>query len=534
MDECFPASDASAIEHTRPKILRILRGLFPRQDAFVADKTDGIFALLAFILGFIFARWVLFSWQGWGVTAFALAYCSVVTLYLWKKGITLNSNGWFWLAAVVLTAVSYSLWTNNGLEPWRSLFLFFGGVYWVICITGLTILGKTSNWLGVDALNGLFFIPFRNYGCQYQSLIFLNSKKSSKGKRVYSIALGLVLAFLVGSVVLPQLMEADSGGFAYLADRFFSGFSGLREKLAELCIYGVLAVPIAAYLFGLVAGSAHKRGCMVINKDALDKVFSSLRRLPAATIYTMLGLLCCLYGVFIASQLPYFFSAFIGERPEGWLVYSEYARSGFFELCRITAINLTVLAAVNLFGEKGCKDGLVLKVLNSLLALLTLLLITTAFSKMVMYIEVYGLSMRRLLPCFFMFLLAIICCGVIVLQKWRFSMVRLTVGVGAVMLCMLCLSDLDSLVVRYNADRYLAGTLSHFDVEILYRAGPAGVDAAIEVYDLSDDAALQAEIKTYLFEQRQLAVSYSGHPWDNYQMAKARQKMAEWYVREKT
>lgn len=179
-------------------------------------------------------------------------------------------------------------------------------------------------------------------------------------------------------------------------------FGGMRKKVVDLFFNGILAIPIAAYLFGLVAGCAHKRGCATFKKDAIQKAISALRVLPTATIYTLLGLLCGLYVVFIASQLPYFFSAFLGERPEGWLVYSQYARSGFFELCHITAINLSVLTVANLLSKKPRRESPPLKILNCLLSLLTLLLIATALSKMAMYIGVYGLSVRRLLPCLFM------------------------------------------------------------------------------------------------------------------------------------
>lgn len=237
--------------------------------------------------------------------------------------------------------------------------------------------------------------------------------------------------------------------------------------------------------------------------------------------------MCSLYVVFIGSQLPYFFSAFAGERPEGWQVYSEYARSGFFELCRIAAINLSVLAAANLLHKKLSRDSLLLKILNSLLALLTLVLIATALSKMAMYIEAYGLSIRRLLPCLFMIFLAVVCGGVAVLQKWQYSIVRLALGVGVVMLCALCLLDPDGLVARYNAERYLSGTLNSFDVAILYRSGPAGVDPALAVYGQTSDQVLRDELKTYLLTQQQQTVQSAGQPGDNLQKARARQKTAE-------
>ncbi|MGI6711906.1 MAG: DUF4153 domain-containing protein [Bacillota bacterium] len=429
----------------------------------------------------------------------------------------------FWLAAVLLTGISYSFWTNNGLEPWRSMFLFFSAVYWVICATGLPLLGETSNWFGLDSINGLFVIPFRNFGCHYRSLAFLGSNKRAQGRQIFSIGLGLVLTLIIAGLVLPLLMEADSGGFSKLTKGFLTYFQGIRQEVFELIENCILAIPIAAYLFGLVAGSAHKRGCSTFIKDRTLKTISVLQVLPMTTVYTLLGLLCSLYVVFIGSQLPYYFSAFVGERPEGWQIYSEYARRGFFELCRIAAINLFVLTTVNLLSKKPNRNSLILKVLNSLLALLTLVLIATALSKMAMYIGAYGLSIRRLLPCFFMIFLSVICGGVIVLQKWHFSIVRLAAGVGVVMICTLCLLDADSFVARYNANRYLSRTLNNFDVAILYQSGPAGVEPAWEVYQKTNDQVLQDKLKTYLLIQNELAAESSGQPGDNLQKARARQ-----------
>lgn len=499
------------------------------KEPFKADRSDGIFALVVFILGFIFARWVLFSWQGWGVALFTLAYCSSVFVYLLKKEVKISQAGWFWLAVVMLIGISFSLWDNNGLEPWRSLLLFCSAVYWIISATGLLILGKTSNLIVLDALNALFVIPFRNFRCQYISLAYLGSNKRTEGRQIFSIALGFFLTLIVLVMVLPLLMKADSGGFSRILNGVLSCFQGISKEAWEIFRDCILAIPIAAYTFGLVAGSTHKRGTDSFKKDSTLKGILAVRVLPMATVYTLLGLLCGLYIVFIGSQLPYFFSAFIGERPEGWQVYSEYARSGFFELCRIAAINLIVLTAANLFSRKQSSASLALKILNALLAMLTFVLIATAFSKMAMYIGAYGLSMRRLLPCFFMIFLAVICFAVTALQKWSFSITRLAVGLGVVMLCMLCLLDPDSFVVSYNAERYLSGTLKSFDAEILDRSGPAGVDAALKVYAQTNDQNLQAALKKYLLNQQQQSVQTCGQPRDSLQKVHARQNIAEYF-----
>lgn len=318
-------------------------------------------------------------------------------------------------------------------------------------------------------------------------------------------------------------MKADSGGFSKITNGFLSYIQGIREETLEIIWQGIFAIPVAAYIFGLVSGSVHKRGVNFFNKENTLKTVSAFRVLPMSTIYTLLGLLCSLYLVFIGSQMPYFFSAFVGDRPEGWQVYSEYARNGFFELCRIAAINLSVLIFTNVLSKRLHGEYKALKLLNSLLAFLTIVLIATALSKMAMYIGAYGLSVRRLLPCVFMIFLAIICGGVIAVQKWQFSIVRLAVGVGVVMLCVLFLLNPDGFVARYNAERYLSGTLNSFDVAILYQSGPAGVDPALKVYEKTNDPILKNELKSYLLAQEMFAGQFLGEPQDNLERARARQ-----------
>jgi len=500
-----------------------------KKTPFVADRRDSYFALFAFVLGFLFARWVLFAWQGWGVTLFTLLFCGSVTLYMLKKGVQIPKTSWLWLVVVLLIGLSFSLWTNNGLAPLHGLLLFGSAVYWILCATGLLIQGKTSDLLLLDSYNALLVIPFSNFGCQYKGLALLGNNKLTRGRQVLSIALGLFLSFIVAAMVLPLLMEADSGGFAKLINGILDGFRGLGDKFWETFWQLILAVPIAAYIFGLVAGSAHKRGTGLFEKDSTLQKILGLRILPMTTVYILMGLLCTLYLVFIGSQLPYFFSAFFGQRPEGWQIYSEYARSGFFELCRIAVINLFVLTAANIMSQKRSRDSMFLKLLNVLLAILTLVLIATAFSKMALYIGAYGLSMRRLLPCIFMTFMAAICGGVIALQKWSFSITRLAVGAGVVMFCMLCIVNPDSLVTRYNADRYLSGTLENFDVEILYRSGPAGVDSALRVYEQTNDPALQFKLKEYLLAEQQQADEVAGEPGDSLERAHARYRISEFY-----
>ncbi len=502
------------------KDLSVIDGAIQRPcsaEPFEADRIDRFFAVLAFIIGYIYIRWVIFSGQGWGVAAFTAGFCIFVTLYLIKKGINIPTTAYFFLGAVLLTGISYALYSGNGLRPWRGLFLHCAAVYYVLSASGRLVLGDTSNWILLDGINGFLIIPFRNFSCQYKSIFSRKYMEKSRERKALSIALGVLLALLASGIVLPLLMKADSGGFYRIAKGIIEYFRWIQDQLAEIVINSVLAIPVAAYLFGLGAGSVHGRGCSTFKKDNVEHWVKSMGILAPATIYTSLGLICCLYLVFIGSQLPYFFSAFFGRRPEGWQIYSEYARSGFFELCQIAAFNMFLLIMANFLHKGSEGKNHVIKILNALLSLLTLLLIATAFSKMALYIGAYGLSIRRLLPCLFMIFLAVIFAAIIVLQKRRFSIVRFSVLIGTLMFCAICLLDPDGFAARYNADRYLSGTLEKFDVQILYQSGPAGINPALRVYGETDDKLLKGELEEYINNQQHASMGVRGSSRDNLQ-----------------
>ncbi len=211
----------------------------------------------------------------------------------------------------------------------------------------------------------------------------------------------------------------------------------------------------------------------------------------------MLLLLNGLYITFITSQLPYLFSAFSGVVPPGWESYAEFARRGFFELCVIAVINLLVLTGTHLGLEKTKRQSTVPRVLNTLLAVLTLVLIATAFSKLALYISIFGLTVQRLLPGVFLIFLVIVFGAVTIRQSLRFSVMRLAAFTGTTLLCLLCIINTDALVVNYNASRYLSGTLDEFDTIVLYRSGSAGLEAALLLYEQSDNRQLRDELNKY-------------------------------------
>ena len=153
-------------------------------------------------------------------------------------------------------------------------------------------------------------------------------------------ALALCAAAGLFALAAGLLMDADSG-FAALLDRAASLF---RLEVDELFTLRLLcSLPVGAYLFGLLAGSRRTDPeRLQARAGAVCSALERLRRVPAGVWCALVGAFCLLYAVFFAVQFRYLFGAFTRTLPEGFIV-SRYAREGFFELCKVMAVNLLLL-----------------------------------------------------------------------------------------------------------------------------------------------------------------------------------------------
>ena len=247
------------------------------QNAFKPDICDFIFALAAFVLGYLFSRWVLFAARGWGVTTFTTLYLLSVTAYLMKKGAFYKSRAaWFWLAVTWISGASYALWNNAGFASLRTLFLFCAAVYYVITASGSGIMGKTGNYLMIDGVNAVIILPFRNFVNQYVSFSITKKREGKRGI-AFPIILGVALALFLTIWLIPLLKRADSGGFSIIMEFFADIFTFRADRILEIAVYSVCAIPVAAYLYGLVSGVAHKKGTDIIKPDSAKKAVAALR-----------------------------------------------------------------------------------------------------------------------------------------------------------------------------------------------------------------------------------------------------------------
>lgn len=277
------------------------------------------------------------------------------------------------------------------------LFIHIFAVWWVLAQSGALLEGRSGHLLPMDALNGFIALPFGNIILRVRTWVWsirelLQKRGKKHGFSMRSAAAAVIsIALLLGAVSLLGSADANFGDMvSNLTDL-------LRFDIDEgFVIRLILSIPVGAWLYGLIAGAHRKeRSGLDAQRDSLMHTLSSLRGVPNALWAAVIGVFSAVYLAFYVLQASYLFGAFAGRLPEGF-IYSQYAREGFFELCRVMGINFCLLWLVTRMSKSEESGGKTLRVLSLVILAESMLFAVIALSKLVLYISVYGFTPLRL------------------------------------------------------------------------------------------------------------------------------------------
>lgn len=182
----------------------------------------------------------------------------------------------------------------------------------------------------------------------------------------------------------------------------------------------------------------------------------------------VLGLVNVLFLSFILLQLAYLFGGEHTVSVQGF-TYAEYARRGFFELIAVAVCSLLLLLITEKYVErKTAEHSSLFKGLSGALAIQVVIIMASAFKRLLLYEETYGFTTLRLYSHAFIILLAVI--FVILLYKifWdsreRTFAFRTFLAVLGFLVAMNILNP-DAFIASRNAKRFEA--TNKLDVQYL-------------------------------------------------------------------
>ena len=271
---------------------------------------------------------------------------------------------------------------------------------------------------------------------------------------------GALFALPLLALFTSLLYSADSIFARYVDDVFeIDLFTHLPERLWRLTLIFTAAWVIAGGI--LVALRRHARPDAVTDSAPLI----TRLRLGLGETATILFLVDALFAAFVWVQFAYLFS---GEaaRTMHFEEYRLYARRGFGELLAVSVMTLLLIASLRAvawrpewtsrFSVRGRRDARLFNALATTMIALTLVLLLSAFQRMLQWesVEFYINTATRLYVRWFIVWLAIAfawMAGTLWLRPDRFAIGGFVAGLG--FLVSMNLQDPDADVARFNLAR---------------------------------------------------------------------------------
>ena len=424
-------------------------------------------------------RLVFDSALGVGVTIFTFLFCGVSYAYLHKKKSGLPKGMKPCLTLIALSGLSFCLTPNWNLKLFLLLFLMVCCLYGIAILCGTRVSKKLDGTLPVDLLNQGLLLPFSFF---FSNFRVVAAHKTRKTGALLAILIGIIIAVPVLAIIVPQLTRADAA-FEEAASQILSWCG---EHLSRFIIWLPLSYLVGSYLFGLLYGNLHPDRSHIISVQDTKGLSSTFQKLSPYVFATTLGLVCAVYTLFLTVQAVELLPAILHGAPSRFS-HAEYARQGFFELCGVSAFNLVLMAAAWLFTKTGEKRPCSQRVLFTILSVETLCLVAIAIGKMLLYINRYGLTQKRVYTLWLMGFLVLLFLTVLAAQVTRLPVVRTVLCLFCACFLLLCYLNVNTLIVEYNVSAYERGALETLDVESFYRMPAEAYPRAAKLYEALPD-----------------------------------------------
>lgn len=291
---------------------------------------------------------------------------------------------------------------------------------------------------GLAQLAGAMIVTGLQAAAGFPQLLFKDlswSRVPSGGVRQAAVAVRGTVIAAPALLVFGGLLSSADEKFAELLRSIF------LIELDELFLHFLVIAIVSAICAGFLRSFALS-GPM----PAFDGKLHGIA-LPAPETNFALGLVNLMFAAFVAVQFRYFF----GAAPS---LLSEYARRGFFELVWVVVLVLPMLLLLEWLIDRE-NGATMFRTLAGMMIALVFVIAASAWYRMQLYRNEFGLTEQRFYTTAFMifvaFLLLWFAATVLTGRRNRFAIGALASGVAAV--AVLHILNPDALIVRTNLAR---------------------------------------------------------------------------------
>jgi hypothetical protein len=348
---------------------------------------------LAFVFNFLFFGKLI----GISVFIFAVVLVGVVLFFAHKQQMPIK-HSWWVVVLIGFFAFMPSVRDNEFLT-----FLNVATMFGLLMLLAYQFVGTPVMFMKLrDYFILAVMVPFRMLGKAFSTINLISQVRSKvKSRDNFIRALkGLLMALPILILFAILFSQADLAFAQFL--KSFTNFS-IAERTAQY---------IALLVFAFVAGLSFLSYIFFGQQEQKTEAAGVKSDEPIDTgkgteVMVFLGLISALFLVFIAFQVTYLFGGETNIINAGF-TYAEYARRGFWELLAVAIISLLLLLASEKYSGAESKMHKYFLAPAMVLIVEVVIIIGSAFKRLSLYIDAYGMTTLRFYVAMFIILLLVL------------------------------------------------------------------------------------------------------------------------------
>jgi hypothetical protein len=393
----------------------------------------------------------------------------LIDFLFWEQGVGANFpifltvsllGGMYWLASnghkpsiqsllLIVPFLFFGMVSFSRSEP---LTVFLGYTFTLLSIGLIATSYLGGRWILYDLLDYLskpLMLLFDMLVQPVQFVLRIRKENSSgnvlgSNSPLWGLLRGLAIALPIVLCFASLLASADMV-FDQKLDEFF-------EDISENTRRFILILLCAYFMIGVFLHAATRSEDKKLASEG-PLLIKPVVGFTESTV--VLASVSLLFILFVMVQFQYFFG---GERNIGvaGYTYSEYARRGFNELVIVAFFSLVLILGLSSLTRRESESRRrIYSGLSILLAVLVLIILTSAYQRIELGISWHGNSRLRLYPKIFLIWLALLFVTVVVLELLRnqryfaFAALLASFGFGA----SLFFTDVDNAIIQRNLYR---------------------------------------------------------------------------------
>jgi hypothetical protein len=336
----------------------------------------------------------------------------------------------------------------------------------------------TLVWAGFESLGQMLFGWI---ALVFKDVPWFEASHQRDPKRLLPFMRGLLVTLPLLLVFGLMLRSADAA-FATLISRFFS-WNIDQSFWSWLFRFGLIT--------GLVIGLLR---FFVLGQIQLKTTPSF--QLGKTELVMALGGLNLLFAAFIIIQLGYFFGGQTQITALTGLTYADYARRGFNELLNVVVLAFPVLICALYFSKINSRVNFIVRILSSVTLVLLAIMLYSAWQRLQLYQQAYGLTEIRFYTLVLLIWLAVMLVfyAFTALQQSYSSFVLGAFVSVFITVIVLNVINPNAIIVQNNLAR--ADAEQHFDIEYAMQLGADAVPSLMNVESKFLGPQLERRLKT--------------------------------------